>query len=285
MAKSIADLISQNLSSFYKGQKRIAHAILNDYDKTAFMTAAKLGQTVGVSESTVVRFANELGFSGYPEFQRAVQDLVRTRLTPNQRIEISNERLHDVDLLTGVLTDDIDRIKRTLEEIDRAAFSAAVAALNAAKRIYIIGARSSASLASFLHFNLSMICNNVRMLQPTSSSEVFEQILDMEPGDVLVAISFPRYSTKVVNMVKYAKQSGAEVIALTDNREAPIAEYASYLLTAESDMVSFADSLIAPFSVINALLAAVANARPDMVKERFDKLERLWDAYEIYAKR
>ena len=273
------------MNSFSKGQKRIALYIEEHYDKAAFMTASKLGQTVGVSESTVVRFANELGFSGYPEFQRAVQDLVRTRLTPNQRIEISNERLHDVDLLTGVLTDEIDRIKRTLEEIDRAAFSAAVGALNAAKRIYIIGARSSASLASFLHFNLSMICNNVRMLQPTSSSEVFEQILDMEPGDVLVAISFPRYSTKVVNMVKYAKKSGAEVIALTDNREAPIAEYASYLLTAESDMVSFADSLIAPFSVINALLAAVANARPDMVKERFDKLERLWDAYEIYAKR
>lgn len=284
MSANIADLISEKMPTFSKGQKRIAEAILQNYDKTAYMTAAKLGKTVGVSESTVVRFANELGFEGYPEFQRAVQELVRTKLTPNQRIEVTSARIANGDYLTCVLNGDIDRIRKTLDGIDRNAFDLAVKAVNAARRVYIFGVRSSSSLASFLHFNLSMIRDNVKLLQPTSSSEVFEQILDIDEHDVLIAISFPRYSRKVVNSVKYAKNCGARVIALTDSPLAPLAECATYLLTAQSDMVSFADSLIAPFSVINALLAAVAKERPQEVKERFDKLEILWDEYNIYAK-
>lgn len=284
MSTNISDLIRQKMPTFSKGQKRIAQAILDDYERTAYMTAAKLGQTVGVSESTVVRFAIELGFEGYPEFQRAVQELVRTKLTPNQRIEVTRARVANGDYLTCVLNGDMERIRHTLEDIDREAFMNAVHAINRARRVYIFGVRSSSSLASFLNFNLSMIRDNVKLLQPTSSSDVFEQILDIGETDVLIAISFPRYSRKVVKSVEYAKNCGAQVIALTDSPLAPLAECATCLLTAQSDMVSFADSLIAPFSVINALLAAVAQERPDEVRDRFDRLERLWDEYDIYTK-
>ncbi len=285
MATDISELIKERMSTFSKGQRRIAEAILMDYDKTAYMTAAKLGETAQVSESTVVRFANELGFSGYPEFQHAVQELVRTKLTPNQRIEVSSARIGGGDLLTNVMTHEIDRIRTTMERMDRDAFNHAVEAIVAAKRIYVIGVRSSSTLANFLHFNLSMICDNVRLIQPTSSSEMFEQILDIEDGDVMIAISFPRYSTKIAKAVKYAKASGAELIAITDSRLSPIAEGADYFLSAQTDMVSFVDSLIAPLALINALLAAVAGKKPEEVKQRFDKLEHIWDDYDVYAKR
>ncbi len=285
MATDISELIRERMHTFSKGQRRIAEAILNDYDKTAYMTAAKLGETANVSESTVVRFANELGFSGYPEFQHAVQELVRTRLTPNQRIEVSSARIGGGDLLNKVMTAEIDRIRTTMERLDRDAFNSAVDTIVAAKRIYIIGVRSSSTLANFLHFNLSMICDNVRLIQPTSSSEMFEQILDIAEGDVMIAISFPRYSTKIAKAVKYAKASGAALIAITDSRLSPIAEGADHFLAAQTDMVSFVDSLIAPLSLINALLAAVAGKKPDEVKQRFDKLEHIWDDYDVYAKR
>ncbi len=285
MATDITELIREKMPTFSKGQRHIANAILQDYDKTAYMTAAKLGETANVSESTVVRFANELGFRGYPEFQFALQELVRTKLTPNQRIEVSSARIGSGDLLTKVMTAEIDRIKYTLETLDRTAFNNAVDAISSAKRIYIIGVRSSSTLANFLHFNLSMICDNVRLIQPTSSSEMFEQILDIDKGDVMIAISFPRYSTKIAKAVKYAKASGAELIAITDSRLSPIAEGADYFLAAQTDMVSFVDSLIAPLTLINALLAAVAGKKPEEVKQRFDKLEHIWDDYDVYAKR
>ncbi len=285
MAADISELIRENMHTFSKGQRRIADAILNDYDKTAYMTAAKLGEAANVSESTVVRFAIELGFSGYPEFQHAVQEMVRTRLTPNQRIEVSSARIGGGDLLAKVMSAEMDRIRATMERLDRNAFDRAVDAINSAKRIYIIGVRSSSTLANFLHFNLSMICDNVRLIQPTSSSEMFEQILDIGEGDVMIAISFPRYSTKIAKAVKYAKASGAELIAITDSRLSPIAEGADYFLAAQTDMVSFVDSLIAPLALINALLAAVASKKPEEVKQRFDKLEHIWDDYDVYAKR
>ncbi len=285
MATDISELIREKMPGFSKGQRRIAEAILKDYDKTAYMTAAKLGETANVSESTVVRFANELGFSGYPEFQHAVQELVRTKLTPNQRIEVSSARIGSGDLLAKVMSAEIDRIRYTMERLDRDAFNRAVDAIAAAKRIYIIGVRSSSTLANFLHFNLAMICDNVRLIQPTSSSEMFEQILDIDKGDVMIAISFPRYSTKIAKAVKYAKASGAELIAITDSQLSPIADGADYFLSAQTDMVSFVDSLIAPLSLINALLAAVANKNPEEVKQRFDKLEHIWDDYDVYAKR
>ena len=285
MVQDITSRISESYPKLSKCQRRIAAAVLNSCDKVAYMTAAKLGQTVGVSESTVVRFAIELGFDGYPEFQRALQELVRASLTPNQRIEVTNLRIGDKHALDKVMNADIDKIKYTLENIDREAFSASVTSILRAEHIYIIGVRSSASLSSFLHFNLSMILDNVKLVTPTSSSEVFEQILDIGSNDVMIAISFPRYSTKVINAVKYAHSQGSTVIALTDSCSSPIAADATHILTAQSDMASFVDSLAAPLSVINTMLVDVTRQLEQKVKDRFDRLERIWDEYDVYSKR
>lgn len=285
MKTDISELIRENMPSFSKGQRRIADAILRDYDKTAYMTAAKLGQTVGVSESTVVRFANELGFEGYPEFQHAVQEMVRAKLTPNQRIEVTSARIGGGDLFSKLMNGEIEKIKYTMETLDRTAFEAAVDAITHAGNIYIMGVGSSSALASFLHINLTMICSNVHLVQLTGAGEMFEQILDIGKDDVMIAISFPRYSSRVRRAVKYAKANGAAVIALTDSQLSPIAEGADYLLAAQSDMVSFVDSLIAPLAVINALIAAVASKKPDEVRARLDRLERIWDEYDVYTKR
>lgn len=284
MTNDIAAKIEAALPTLSKGQKRIANAILKDYDKAAYMTAAKLGEMVGVSESTVVRFAIELGFEGYPELQKSVQELVRAKLTPNQRIDVTNLRIGDGDVLESVLYSDMGKIKYTLEHIDRATFESAVDVILNARNIYIVGVRSSASLASFFNFNLSLIFDNVRFVQPTSSSEVFEQLLDICKDDVIIAISFPRYSTKIINAVRYAKSRGASVIALTDSIQAPIATDATHVLAAQSDMAAFVDSLVAPLSIINAILVAITKKRQAEVKERFDRLEHVWDEYEVYAK-
>lgn len=284
MKKDLAALIQSVMPTLSKGKKKIAQTVLSDYDKVAYMTAAKLSEMVGVSESTVVRFAIELGFDGYPEFQHAVQELVRAKLTPNQRIRIAEERLVGVNPIENVMTSDAEKIKYTMHSIDRAAFSAAIDAIVSAENVYIFGVRSSAFLAGFFNFNLGMIQDNVRLVQPTSSSEVFEQILEIGKRDVLIAISFPRYSAKIVNAVKYARSRNATIIALTDSVQSPLAEHANCLLTAQSDMASFVDSLVAPLSIIDALLVAVTQRRGDEVRERFDRLERVWDEYDVYAK-
>ena len=285
MSRDISVLIRNGMPGFSKGKRRIADAILHSYDRAAYMTASRLAEMVGVSESTVVRFANELGFDGYPEFQRAVQELVKTKLTPNQRIDITEQRIGEANPSEKVMHSDIEKIRYTLESIDRETFSAAVDAIVSARNIYIFGVRSSASLAGFLNFNLNMIFDNVRLVQPTSSSDVFEQILGISEKDVLIAISFPRYSTKVVNAVKYASDRNASVIALTDSTLSPIAEHATYLLTAQSDMASFVDSLVAPLSIINSILVAITQKKRDAVKERFEHLEQVWDEYDVYTKR
>ncbi len=284
MKKDIETRILENMAGFSKGQKKIAAAILHDYDKAAYMTAARLGQLVEVSESTVVRFAIELGYDGYPELQHAVQELVRTKLTPNQRIEVTNLRYGDGDVLESVLNADIAKIKYTVENVDRTTFAAAVDALVNARHIYIVGVRSSAALASFLHFNLGLIFDNIKFIQPTSSGEVFEQMLDISEEDVLFAISFPRYSTKIINAVRYAHAQHATVVALTDSFMSPIAQSADHVLTAQSDMASYVDSLVAPLSIINAILVAIVRLRREEIGARFDKLERLWDEYDVYAK-
>jgi DNA-binding MurR/RpiR family transcriptional regulator len=284
MKKDLAALIQSVMPTLSKGKKKIAQTVLSDYDKVAYMTAAKLSEMVGVSESTVVRFAIELGFAGYPEFQHAVQELVRAKLTPNQRIRIAEERLVGVNPIENVMTSDAEKIKYTMHSIDRTAFSAAIDAIVSAENVYIFGVRSSAFLAGFFNFNLGMIQDNVRLVQPTSSSEVFEQILEIGKRDVLIAISFPRYSAKIVNAVKYARSRNATIIALTDSVQSPLAEHANCLLTAQSDMASFVDSLVAPLSIIDALLVAVTQRRGDEVRERFDRLERVWDEYDVYAK-
>ena len=284
MKKDLAALIASEMQNLSKGKKKIAETILSDYDKVAYMTAAKLSEMVGVSESTVVRFAIDLGFDGYPEFQHAVQELVRAKLTPNQRIKIAEERLGGAIPIENVMMSDAEKIKYTMHSIDRAAFAAAVDAIVSAENVYIFGVRSSAFLAGFFNFNLGMIQDNVRLVQPTSSSEVFEQILGIGKRDVLIAISFPRYSGKIVNALKYARSQDAMVIALTDSVQSPLAEHANCLLTAQSDMASFVDSLVAPLSIIDALLVAVTQRRGDEVRERFDRLERVWDEYDVYAK-
>ena len=284
----VAD-ISQRIHVIYpslsKGQKKIANAILNDYDKAAYLTASRLGAMVGVSESTVVRFANELGFEGYSEFQRAVQELVRVRLTPNQRIEVTKKRIGRADILESVMESDISKIRYTLEKLDRDVFYKSVDAILGAKTIYILGARSTEFLAKLLAHNLSLIFDNVRFVNPTSSAEVFEQIFSVGENDTVIAFSFPRYSSKIVNAVKFAKNKSATVVAFTDSSISPLAEHADYLITAQSDMASYMDSLVAPLSIINAIIVEITEKREREITARFDELEKIWDEYDVYTKR
>ncbi len=284
MKKNLIAMIEEGMPAFSKGQKRIANYILEHYDKAAYMTASKMGQLVGVSESTVVRFAIELGFEGYPEMQKSLQELIRMKLTSVQRVEVTNSLIGEGDVLEKILISDSEKIRRTLEEVDRRAFEAAVDKIVTAKRIYIIGVRSSSSLAGFLNFNFRMMFDNVRFVQTTSGSEMFEQIMEIGPEDVMIAISFPRYSKRIVNAVEYAHNAGADVISLTDCEQSPIAGVADQLLLARSDLVSFVDSLVAPLSIINAIIVAVSRKKMDDIRVRFDKLEKIWDEYEVYDK-
>jgi DNA-binding MurR/RpiR family transcriptional regulator len=284
MKRNLIAMIEEGMHTFSKGQKRIANYILEHYDKAAYMTASKLGTLVGVSESTVVRFAIELGFEGYPEMQKSLQELIRMKLTSVQRVEVTNSLIGEGDVLEKILMSDAEKIRRTLEEVDREAFEAAVDKIVAADKIYIIGVRSSSSLAGFLNFNFRMIFDNVKFVQTTSGSEMFEQIMSINENDVMIAISFPRYSKRIVNAVEYAHNAGADVISLTDSHQSPIAGVADQLLLARSDLVSFVDSLVAPLSIINAIIVAVSRKKMDDIRVRFDKLEKIWDEYEVYDK-
>lgn len=285
MTTDISQRIRASYTELSKGQKKIADAILNNYDKIAYMTASKLGSTVGVSESTVVRFANELGFVGYADFQRSIQELVRIKLTPNQRIEVTKQRIGHGDILETVMESDMSKLRYSLERINRNDFYKSVDAILAAKNIYVMGARSAEALAMVLQYNLSLIFDNVKFIKPTSTAEVLEQMLSIGSDDVIIAFSFPRYSSKIVNAVKYAKQNHATVIVFTDSEISPLAEHASYLLTAQSDMASFMDSLVAPISIINAIVVEITARREKDITERFDRLEKVWDEYEVYTKR
>lgn len=276
--------IQSELPGFSKGQKQIARFILEHYDKAAFMTASRLGVTVGVSESTVVRFATELGYDGYPHLQRALQEMIRNKLTSVQRMEVAGDRMGGRDVLQTVLHADTDMIRVTLDEIDRDAFQGAVDALMGAKRIYILGVRSSSALASFLGFYFNLLFENVTLVHTNSVSEIFEQVLRVGPGDVLLGISFPRYSKRTLSAMKYARDRGARVIALTDSQLSPLARVADHVLLARSDMASFVDSLVAPLSVINALIVAVGMSRRDEIEHTFNKLERIWEEYDVYEK-
>ena len=276
--------IQSELPGFSKGQKQIARFILEHYDKAAFMTASRLGVTVGVSESTVVRFATELGYDGYPHLQRALQEMIRNKLTSVQRMEVAGDRMGGRDVLQTVLHADTDMIRVTLDEIDRDAFQGAVDALMGAKRIYILGVRSSSALASFLGFYFYLLFENVTLVHTNSVSEIFEQVLRIGPGDVLFGISFPRYSKRTLSAMKYARDRGARVIALTDSQLSPLARVADHVLLARSDMASFVDSLVAPLSVINALIVAVGMSRRDEIEQTFNKLERIWEEYDVYEK-
>ncbi len=284
MNRDILTVIHENMSNFSKGQKRIAKYILESYDKAAFMTASRLGKTVDVSESTVVRFATELGYDGYPSMQRSLQKMIRNRLTSVQRIEVSYDRIGNEDVLTSVLQSDIEKIRLTMEEADHGSFQQAVDAIVGAKKIYIIGVRSSAAIATFLHFYFNLIFENVVMVTANTASEVFEQLIRVGTEDVVIGISFPRYSSRTVQAMRYASDQGATTIALTDSEGSPLASISTCTLKARSDMVSFADSLVAPLSLVNALIVAVSRKKDVELAQTFQKLEQIWDEYGVYEK-
>ena len=284
MNHDILMLIQENMPTFSKGQKKIANFILESYDKAAFMTASRLGKRVGVSESTVVRFAAELGYDGYPDMQRSLQKMIRNRLTSVQRIEVANDRLEDHDLLSTVLQSDMEKIRLTLEEVDREGFDRAVDAIVSARKIYIIGVRSSAAIASFLSFYLNLIFEDVCLVTANTASDIFESLLRVGEGDVVVGISFPRYSSRTVQAMRFAKSRGATTVAITDSEASPLAANSTYTLKARSDMASFVDSLVAPLSMVNALLVAVSRRKNDDLARTFRTLEEIWDEYGVYEK-
>jgi len=285
MSTDILALFQERQGDFSKGQRRIAQYITESYDKAAFMTANKLGRTVGVSESTVVRFAVDLGFDGYPSMQKAMQEMVLNRLTSVQRLEVANDRIGNQDVVSMVIQSDMEKLRRTAETVDREEFQAAVNAILNAKRVYIIGVRSVAPLANFLGYYLNYMFNNVRIVTASGTSEMFEQVVGVNREDVVIAFSFPRYSSATLKAAQYCRTTGANVIAITDNRESPLAKASDHVICAKSDMVSLVDSLVAPLSVVNALIVAVAAKREKELHRTFDALERIWDQYHVYEKR
>lgn len=279
----IAD-IEKKMPEFSKSQKYIARYITEHYEKAAFMTAAKLGATVGVSESTVVRFADEMGFAGYPEMQRALQSYGRNRLTTLQRLDISNDRFGGDNLLKTVMMQDIERIRCTFENMSESLFNEAVDRIISAKTVYIFGAMSSDILARFLSGYLSLSCNHVMHVQPINSSGILQQLINVTKEDVFVSISFPRYFNNTITATAFAKKCGADIIAITDSEASPLAEYADQLLLAKSDIISYADSLAAPLSLINALVAAVGMRNSTRLEETLTRLEQVWAENAAYKK-
>ena len=267
---------------FSKGQKKLVSYITDNYDKAAFFTAAKLGETVGVSESTVVRFAIHLGYKGYPEFQKALEELVRNKLNSIQRMEVTYGRVPQSEILDTVLRADIEKIKLTMENIDHNAFELAVETILEAKSIYIVGIRSCAPLASFLGFYFNLLFDNVHLMHTNSSSELFEQMIHISKDDVIIGISFPRYSMRTLKALEFANNRNAKVITLTDSIHSPMNLYSSCNLIARSDMASIVDSLVAPLSVINALVVALCMRKEREVTATLEDLENIWDEYQVY---
>ena len=267
-----------------KGQKRLADYVTENYDKAVFLTAARLGEVVGVSESTVVRFATQLGYKGYPGFQKALEELVRNKLNSIQRMEVTYGRISQSEILETVLQSDIEKIKLTLTGIDQKAFELAIDTILSAKRIYVVGIRSCAPLASFLCFYLNLVCENVTAVNTNSSSEIFEQLIRINKEDVIIGISFPRYSMRTLKALEFASNRKAKVITLTDSVHSPMNLYSSCNLIARSDMASIVDSLVAPLSVINALVVALCMKKQKEVVNTLETLEQIWGEYQVYSK-
>lgn len=274
--------IEEKMGVFSKGQKKIAAYIFENYDKAAFMTASKLGREVGVSESTVVRFAMEVGFEGYPQFQRSLKELIKRNLNAVQRMRVTTEQIGDHDVLSRVLEMDIATVRKTDQAIEKEDFARAVETLLAAKKIYIIGMRGASSLSAFMSYYFNMIFENVQLVSGDNGSDVFEQIIRIAEGDVIVGISFPRYSKKTVRALTYAQKCGAKVISITDSEKSPIATLADTVLYAKSEMISFVDSLVAPMSLINALIVALGQRKQAELYQTLGRLETIWDEYQIY---
>lgn len=284
MSKSVLQTIQTQMSSFSKGQKRIATYILDNYDKAAFMTANKLGKTVEVSESTVVRFATELGYDGYPAMQKALQEIIRGKLTSIQRIQASSELISDSDILGTVMQRDMNSIHTAIDQVNREEFNHVVDKLVHADHIYLLGVRSSSFLAGYLNFYFHLIFKNVTLVQNFSAGEIFEQMLRIGPGDVLVGISFPRYSKMTEKAVHFARDRGADVIAITDSQMSPLYQPASAALLVRSDMISMVDSMAAPLSLLNALIVAVGRQMREDISDTYSELEKVWARYNIFEK-
>jgi len=275
--------IEQKASSFSKGQKRLAEYITSNYDTAGYLTASKLGREAGVSESTVVRFAYQLDYDGYPELQRAIQVIVKTNSNSMQRMSLSSKRYEEKGVLKSILSTDCERLRDTiLNGIDEEEFDKAVRFINEGKRLYILGARSAAYLAGLLGYYFKMLFDNVIIVDANSTSETLEQIYNMKPGDVMMGITFPRYSKRTIRALEFAKDHGAKTIALTDNMQSPIIEFADCKLLAKSDVMTIVDSLVCPLSVVNALVTAVALLRKEDVEKRLMALEDLWNEYDVY---
>ena len=284
MNHNFLSILQEKEPTFSKGQKRIARYITDSYDKAAFMTTNRLGKTVGVSESTVVRFAVDLGFDGYPSMQKAMREMVLNRLTSVQRIEVANNRFGDQDVVSMVLHSDMEKLRQTSETISREEFNTAVDAILKAKRVYILGVRSVAPLANFLGHYLNYKFNNVHVISGFSAGEMFEKIVGVNSEDVIIAFSFPRYSASTTKGARYCRSAGATVIGITDSRESPLGQCCDHVLLAKSDMVSLVDSLVAPLSLVNALIVAIAAKREKELSQTFANLERIWDEYDVYEK-
>lgn len=282
MEKDLISVLQDKHSSLSKSHKKIAEYVIHNYDRAAYMTAAKLASSVGTSESTVVRFAMELGFERYHDFLQQLKDVTRRKLTPNQRIRLANERHSPSDLVEDILTSDIRRIKNTLEQIDRAAFFKVAEMICQANSIYILGVRSSSALACFLGYYLELFFANVKVITSAGGSHLLEQMLHVGKQDTVIAISFPRYSKSIRDAVAFAKSKGAKIAALTDSPDSPIGRGADGLLLAQSDMASFADSLAAPLSVLNALVAIIGTIREETVSHSFELLENMWREHDVY---
>jgi len=284
MNDNILVKMQNEMHSFSNRQKLIARYLIEHYDRAAFMTASRLAQAAGASESTVVRFATELGYNGFPDMQKALQDLVRTRLTSVQRIEIAGNRFSESNLFRNVLMSDIDKIRATMEQENIETFEKAVDTILGAKRIYILGVRSASALANFMSFYFNLLFDNIRHIHTNSVSETFEQLLRIGEGDVLIGISFPRYSRRTIQAMKFAYDKGASVIAITDSILSPMVRYSNIALLAKSDMASFVDSLVAPLSVINALICAIGMRKKEDISKTFQELEEIWEEYDVYEK-
>ena len=283
MTKNILHNIEKNMSSFSKGQKLIARFILEDYDKAAFMTASKLGKTVQVSESTVVRFATQLGYEGYPSMQRALQEMIRGKLTSIQRIQASDGELAGSDLMTNVLQRDMEKIRMAIDQTDGAEFERVVDTIIGARRIYIVGFRSSSFLAGYLNFYFRLIFDNVTLVNGGAAGS-FDQLFRVSKDDVVIGICFPRYSELALKTIQFARDRGATIVGVTDSEMSPINQMSGNSLLVRSEMISFVDSLVAPMSVINALIVSVGLQQEDSVAKTYEDLERLWDEYDAFER-
>ena len=281
---NILHTIEKGMGSFSKGQRRIARYILDNPDKAASMTASRLGELAQVSESTVVRFASELGCDGYPGMQRALQELLRSRLTAAQRFREADGRLSRKDLLGTVIQSDREKLRQLAAQADRKAFEDAVERVMAARHVYILGVRSSSFVAGYLHFYLHLLREHVTLVQSNAAGEIFEQLFRVGPEDVMIAISFPRYSQVTVNTVQFARDRGASIVALTDNSLSPVYPFSDTALLAPCEMISFIDSMVAPLSLVNALLAALAHRMGTDASAVFSQLEDIWNQYGVFGR-